>query len=367
MITISQPYLNGNELKYVREAVDSAWISSQGKFVTEFEENFAGYCGISYGVATCNGTTALHLALVALGIGKGDEVLVPDLTFAASANAVIHAGATPVLVDSMSDHWNMDVEMLKRAITPKTKAIMPVHLLGHPCKMEEIKSIADKNSCFIVEDAAEAHGAAIDGKKVGGFGDIGCFSFYANKVLTTGEGGICITGNENLYERMVTLRDHGMDRKKKYWHDIVGFNYRLTNLSAAIGVAQLEQVEYILEARKNLRLLYDEVLSGIRALTIVRCVNGEPVDWLYPIFLNEGETGIDRDRVIKKLKEADIESRPFFYPLHMMPPYKKHIGNNDFPNSRKFALNGILLPLYPTLKAESIRYIGATFRKIFQN
>lgn len=367
MITISQPYLKGNELKYVREAVDSAWISSQGKFVTEFEENFAGYCGISYGVATCNGTTALHLALVALGIGKGDEVLVPDLTFAASANAVIHAGATPVLVDSMSDHWNMDVEMLKRAITPKTKAIMPVHLLGHPSKMEEIKSIADENSCFIVEDAAEAHGAAIDGKKVGGFGDIGCFSFYANKVLTTGEGGICITDNKNLYEQMATLRDHGMDRNKKYWHDIVGFNYRLTNLSAAIGVAQLEQVEYILEARKKLRLLYDEVLSGIRALTIVRCVTGEPVDWLYPVFLNEEETGIDRDGVINRLKEADIESRPFFYPLHMMPPYKKYIGNNDFPNSRKFALNGILLPLYPTLKAESIKYIGATFRKIFQN
>ena len=244
---ISNIDLNGNELLYVTEAIKSTWISSSGKFITQFESMFAEFCSTNHAVATSNGTTALHLAIESLNIGSGDEVIVPSLTFAATANAILHSGATPVFVDSLNYHWNIDPEKISGAITPKTKAILAVHLYGHPCDMTQIMKIAKKYNLFVIEDCAEATGATINGEKVGSIGDIGCFSFFGNKIITTGEGGMCITNNADLNERMRLLRDHGMDKSKKYWHTEIGYNYRMTNLNAAIGVAQMEQIDLFLK------------------------------------------------------------------------------------------------------------------------
>ena len=246
MIPIAEPLLEEEELNNVMEAVKSGWISSKGKFIPEFEENFARYCGVKHSVATSNGTVALHLALATLGIKEGDEVIVPTLTFIATANAVRYTGAKPVFVDSNPDYWCIDPEKIEGAITPKTRAIIPVHLYGHPCDMEAIMAVAKKHDLYVIEDAAEAHGAEHKGRKVGSFGDIACFSFYGNKIITTGEGGMCLTDDEILAERMRILRDHGMNPGKRYWHDIVGFNYRMTNMQAAIGVAQLEKIDRVI-------------------------------------------------------------------------------------------------------------------------
>lgn len=248
-IALAQPHLTGNEYKYLIDAFLSTWISSAGKYITQFEESFSDYCGVKFGVAVSNGTTALHLALAALEIGEGDEVIVPDITFAATINAVIYTGATPVIVDIEEDSWCIDPDEIEKAITSKTKAIIPVHIYGQPCDMGRICDIAIKNNLYIVEDCAEAHGAAWNGQKVGSFGTISCFSFFGNKVITTGEGGMCITNDEQLNEKMRILRDHGMSKSRRYYHEILGFNYRMTNLQAAIGVAQVERIEDILEWR----------------------------------------------------------------------------------------------------------------------
>ena len=242
---VAIPNLNGNEFKYLTDAFLSTWISSSGKYIDKFESEFSSYSDCTYGVTVSNGTVALHLALVALGISEGDEVIIPDLTFAATINAVLHANATPVIVDIGKDSWCISPDEIKKAITSKTKAIIPVHLYGQPCDMGAIMKIAKKYNLKVIEDCAEAHGAMYGDKKVGSFGDIGCFSFYGNKVITTGEGGMCTTNNSELNNKMRILRDHGMSATKRYWHDIVGYNYRMTNLQAAIGLAQLERIEDI--------------------------------------------------------------------------------------------------------------------------
>ena len=236
-ISLAQPQLSGNEYKYLMDAFLSTWISSIGSYISRFEETFSNYCGVKYGIATSNGTTALHLALSALDIGSGDEVIVPDITFAATINAVLYTGAVPVIVDVEEDSWCIDPDEIEKAITPKTKAIIPVHIYGQPCNMDAICAIARKNNLYIIEDCAEAHGAEWKNGKVGSFGIISCFSFFGNKVITTGEGGMCITDSIELNEKMRILRDHGMSRKKKYYHEVIGFNYRMTNLQAAIGLS----------------------------------------------------------------------------------------------------------------------------------
>lgn len=364
LIPIAEPSLGGNEKKYLLDAFQSGWVSSIGKYITKFEKLFAEYCGMSYGVSTNSGTSALHLALMALGIGKGDEVIVPNFTFAACVNTVFHSGATPVLVDSMKHHWNIDPNEIYKAITPKTKAIMPVHLLGHPCLMEDIREIAKEHSCYIIEDCAEAHGASINGKRVGSMGDISCFSFYGNKIITTGEGGMCLTNNKKFYDCMLVLRDHGMSKSRRYWQESVGYNYRLTNLNAAIGLAQFERIEYLLDKRKSLRMVYDEELTGIRGINTKYTKHGNCVDWLYPIFMDENSIGLNRDAFMLKLKEANIDVRVSFYPIDMMPIYKNCLKVGELSNSKKFGLSGLLLPLYPSLSEESVRYIGKTLREI---
>lgn len=356
-IPISNIVLSNNEEKYVTDAVRSSWISSLGKYVNQFESDFASYLGVQHAVTVSNGTVALHLALKALDIGPGDEVIVPSLTFAATVNAVLHAGAVPVLVDSLPDHWNMDPAEVERAVSPATKAIIPVHLYGHPCDMDAIMEIADKYKLYVIEDAAEAHGAECQGKKVGGLGHIGCFSFYGNKVITTGEGGMCVTNDAQLNDRMRRLRDHGMSKSRRYWHEEVGFNYRLTNLNAAIGVAQLEQIDVILARRAQIATLYENGSQGIRGLlTISESPHGKKIDWLFCVFIDE-LFPMNRDALILKLKEYNADARPTFYPVHIMPPYQNLKKIGELRNSSKFGLSGINLPLYPTLADEDVHYI----------
>jgi len=353
---IAEPEIGEDELKNVIEVVKSGWVSSKGKFIEEFENLFAQYIGVKYGVATSNGTTALHLALLALDIKQQDEIIIPDLTFAATINAVLYVGAKPILVDIDPNYWCISPSKVKEAITPRTKAIIPVHLYGHPCDMDALIEIAEDYGLYIIEDAAEAHGAEYKGRKVGSFGHIACFSFYGNKIITTGEGGMCLTNDKEIAEKIRILRDHGMDPKKRYWHNVVGFNYRMTNLQAALGVAQLRKIEKFVEKKRRIAKLYEEELSSIKGITLhpemtwAKCVY-----WLYSILIDEKIIGITRDEFAEKLKNNGIETRNVFYPLHIMPPYQKYA--NFCPTSSNISKRGLSLPSSTKLNEEDITYI----------
>ena len=360
MIPVAKPSLGEEELKNVIQAVKEGWISSKGKFVQEFEKNFSDYIGVKYGVATSNGTVALHLALEALGIGPTDEVIIPTLTFIATANAVTYARAKPIFVDSHPNYWCIDPEKIEKHITPRTKAIIPVHLYGHPSEMDKIMEIAEAHGLFVIEDAAEAHGSEYKKKKVGSFGDISCFSFYGNKIVTTGEGGICVTDNEKLAHKMRILRDHGEDPNKKYWYNVVGFNYRMTNLQAAIGVAQLEKLDKFIEKKRKIAKFYNELLKDTKRISLPP---EEPwaknVYWMYSVLI-EHDYGLTRNELIEEYRERNIETRPFFNPIHTMPPYK---STESRPVAEKLSEKGINLPSFIDLSKEEIERIAKTIRR----
>ena len=341
---VSSPDLNGNEFNYLLDAFYSGWISSTGKYLGVFEEKFSTYSNCQYGVAVSNGTTALHLALVALGIGEGDEVIVPDLTFAATINAVLHANATPVIVDIEEESWCICPNEIEGAITNKTKAIIPVHIYGQVCDMESILSISRKHNLVIIEDCAEAHGATHKGKKVGSLGDIGCFSFYGNKVLTTGEGGMCTTNSAFLNDRLRLLRDHGMSKKKRYHHEVVGFNYRMTNLQAAIGVAQLEKVSDMLSNRMQYEVFYKEIFTGRSFIFRNDLPNRKKITWLSCMLLSESEI-IQRDLFIHDLKKIGVDARPFFHLLSEMRIYEKYASKKN-TIAKKISSTGVCFPTY---------------------
>lgn len=348
-LPMASPTFPGNELRYVMECVLKNRISSQGRFVTEFENAFAKFCGVKHGIAVSNGTVALHLALVLADVGPGNEVIVPTLTFIATANAVRYTGATPVFVDSEPETWGMDVEQVERKITSRTKAIVPVHLYGHPVEMDRINALAEKHHLIVIEDAAEAHGATYKGRKVGSLGHIGCFSFYANKIVTTGEGGMLTTNDDRLAKRATILRDHGMSKDRKYWHDEVGYNYRMTNLQAAVGVAQMEQVASLLEQRAAVEVSYCEWLEQDARIELPKSVSwGQRVNWLYTVLLRDG---IDRDLIMKFLQDKGIDSRPVFYPVHSMPPYA---GAESFPVADRISRRGLSLPTYARMQRAEI-------------
>lgn len=359
-ISLAQPQLGGNEYKYLMDAFLSTWISSTGKYITAFEEKFSNYCGVKYGVATSNGTTALHLALAALDIGSGDEVIVPDITFAATINAVIYTGATPVIVDIEENSWCIDPAKIEEAITPRTKAIIPVHIYGQPCNMERIGIIAKRNDLYVIEDCAEAHGAEWNGKKVGSFGIISCFSFFGNKVITTGEGGMCITDSKELNEKMRVLRDHGMSKLRKYYHEIVGFNYRMTNLQAAIGTAQTERIEEILEWRKNLELQYRTAFEQMKGVVLQNdsLPNRKKISWLVSVLVDENK----RDLVLTKLKENDIDVRAFFIPLSEMKIYKKYAAGCSV--SKRISKMGLNLPTTYEINKDDIERIKSLISEV---
>ena len=365
-INIARPTFLGNEKKYLLETIESGWISSIGSFIETFESEFARYHGVKHAIATHNGTIALHLALVAAGIREGDEVIVPDLTFIATANSVRYCNAIPVLTDVCLDDWNISPDAIIHNITSATKALIPVHLYGNPAQMEEIMKIARDKNLLVIEDCAEAPGALVNGKKVGTFGDIGCFSFFGNKIMTTGEGGMCITNNDGLAERMRILRDHGMNRQKKYSYDLLGFNYRMTNMQAAVGLAQLEQLDGLLAARDKIYSAYKSAFSGQPRFQVQETHGQRNVNWIFTIRI-DGIAEIQRDAVILELKEQLIDTRPVFYPIHTMPFYNdpkycRTVNHGTLTISRE----GISLPTYIGLVDEDVTYISIALINAFE-
>ncbi|MDP8210688.1 MAG: DegT/DnrJ/EryC1/StrS family aminotransferase [Candidatus Stygibacter australis] len=365
MIPIAKACLSGNERKYINNCIDTQWISSSGSYVTQFEEVNSKYYGMKHAIAVSNGTSALHLALIALGIEKGDEVIIPAFTFAATINAILYVGATPVMVDVYKEIWTIDAELCEKAITKRTKAIIPVHIYGHPCNMEKLTEITRKHELFLVEDCAEAHGAKYKDKKVGSFGDISCFSFFGNKIITTGEGGLCLTNSMILNEKMRVLRDHGMSKKIRYWHERIGYNYRMTNLQASIGVAQMEEMENILIKRANIKNYYRQLLKK-KDYIVLKPENEiiDSVNWLFS-FLIEGDENIELSVMQDKLQVKGIESRRLFYPLYQMPPYKE-FNVNYLKNTEEISKKGISLPTFNDLKYEEIDYIVKSFTQIIE-
>ena len=360
-ISVAQPKLAGNEKKYVMDCLDTSWISSNGKYISAFEESFAKFCDVKNAVATNNGTTALHLALVALGLEPGDEVLIPTVTYIATANAVRYCGGVPVLVDVCAETMNIDPSKIEEKITSRTKGIMPVHLYGHPSEMQAILEIAKRRSLFVLEDAAEAHGAQCDGKRVGSFGDCATFSFFGNKIVTTGEGGMVTTNDDQLAAKLRLYRGQGMDLNRRYWFPVIGYNYRMTNIQAAIGLAQMETVETAIAERARLASWYNSALASLSdKIVLPKQANwAKQVFWMYNTFLRAGGEE-QRDAVMQKLDLAGIETRPVFYPMHVMPPYKEHAS---YPVADTWAQRGINLPTHQFVTKEDVQRIAREITK----
>ena len=360
-IPVYEPWLGEREEALVLETVRSTWISSLGKYIRQFEEEFSAYCGSDYGITTSNGTTALHLAAHALGLGPGDEVIVPALTFIASANSVQYTGARPIFADVDPVTWTIRPDEVARLITPRTKAIMPVHIYGQMAAMPELMELADAHGLFVIEDAAEAHGASIGGRRAGSWGTIGAFSFFANKIITTGEGGMLTTDEEALAARCRQLRDHGMPPARRYWHDEVGFNYRITNMQAAVGVAQMTRIDEVIRRKRAIAAQYTEELADLAGITMATEAAGTTsVFWMVSALIDP-PFALNRDELVVALREHGIDSRPFFHPLDTLPPYR-----SDAPSPVALSLSqrGINLPSSPTLTTAQVSRICATLREL---
>ena len=359
-IPIYQPDLGGKEKEYVIDCLDSTWISSKGKYISLFEEAFSKYVGIKHSASVCNGTVAIHLALLALGIGPGDEVIVPTLTYIASVNAISYVGAIPVFCDSLASTWQMDPVDVSRKITAKTKAVMAVHLYGHPCDMDALSLICKEKGIFLIEDCAESIGSKYKGRSVGTFGDIAAFSFFGNKTITTGEGGMVVTNDETLIERSRHFKGQGLAYHREYWHDVIGYNYRMTNICAAIGLAQLERADDFIRRKIEIAGKYKEAFTG----GPVEFHDAHPdvfhTYWMCSILVKEPE---DRDRLRDYLRSSGIETRPLFYPIHTMPmysaKYQRHIVAEDL------GWRGINLPSYPGLHDDELETIIASIKKYY--
>jgi perosamine synthetase len=360
-IPVAEPLLAGNELKYVTDCVQTGWVSSLGKYVRDFEQQFAGYCDTRHGVATFNGTVAIHLLAATLGLGPGDEVIMPSLTYVASANGIHYTGATPVFVDSERQTWNIDPDTVVDAITPRTKAIMAVHLYGHPANMDPLRAIATEHNLLLLEDAAEAHGARYKGRRVGGLSDAAIFSFYGNKIITTGEGGIIVTNNKEWADRAFFLENQGRYTDNPYFHPEVAYNYRMTNIQAAIGLAQLEKINDLLAVRRKNAAHYNRRLTDVTGLTLPPEADwAENVYWMYSVVV-EDDFNLSRDQLRDALRAAGIDTRPFFYPVHTLPMYNT---GQSLPIAEDLGRRGLNLPSGATLTAEQIDYICDTLIKI---
>lgn len=364
-VVVMEPSLTGNELEYVTDCLKTNWISSQGSYVNLFENRLAKFFGSKHCLAVSNGTVALHLGLKALGIGVGDEVITSNLTFGASVNSIIHSGARPVLVDVDRDTWNISPKLIEKAITSDTKAIMPVHLYGNPCEMIEIMRIAKKYDLKVIEDCAEAFGATIGGKRVGTFGDVSTVSFFANKIITTGEGGSVQINDDNIYLTAKKLRDHGMSPNRRYFHEIVGYNYRLTNVQSAIGCAQLEQLNEFTNKRTKVFQRYHDLFAECEYIQ-EQYVAPENVsaNWLYTICLKGGFEE-ERDNLISHLKSQGIDTRAIFYPMNEMPAFLDYLNNSEFPISRAISYSGISLPSSINITDDEIKHVVDTVLNFF--
>ena len=359
IIPVSDPILDGNELRYLTECVKSNWISSAGPFVARFEEAFAHAVGCEYGVACSSGTSALHLALVAAGIGPGDEVILPAFTMIAVANVVEYTGARAILVDAEPDTWNLDAARIESRITTKTRAIIAAHTYGCPVDMDPVRAIARAHQLTLIEDAAEAHGALYHGRPAGSLGDVAAFSFYANKIITTVEGGMVTTNNRALAEAARTLRGHAFSDTRHFWHERVGFNYRMTNLQGAIGLAQTERLPQLIENRLANARRYSSALSSITGLTLPPEPAGRRnVFWMYAILV-EDDFGRSRDELRKMLAAKGIETRTFFIPIHLQPIYRSRYLRERYPVAEALCRKGLYLPSGANLSPAQIEYVAA--------
>jgi len=354
---IMAPDLSGNEMLYVLECLESSWVSSKGRFVNKFEELVSGYLDGLDAISTSSGTTALELGLRTLDIGPGDEVLVPDLTFAAPASVVLHTGATPILVDVRPDTWNIDHHALEQAVTDRTKAIIAVHLYGQPADMTPISEFAKKHDIYVIEDAAEGLGSQYMGKPLGTLSDVSIFSFFANKIITTGEGGVVAFRDHHHSAKARMLRDHGMSPLKRYWHEYAGFNFRMTNLQAALGVAQWERLDEFIQAKIRIGDRYRMNFEGLPHIQLPSVIeNTLNINWLFTVLIDVPHVENGRDKIAQMLSNIGIETRNIFYPLHEMPPFQK-FSNGDYPNATKISYSGLSLPSSATLEDADVDYV----------
>ncbi|HRW49267.1 MAG TPA: DegT/DnrJ/EryC1/StrS family aminotransferase [Caldilinea sp.] len=363
IIPVCEPTLGGNEMKYVQQAIETNWISSAGRFIRDFEARFAEICGVKYGIACANGTVAMHLAMATLGLEPGDEVIIPTFTMIATANAVTYCGAKPVLVDMDPGYWQMDLNHVEAKITPRTKAIVPVHIYGHPTDMDPLMALAEKHGLMVIEDAAEAHGAEYKGRRTGGLGHAAGFSFYGNKIITTGEGGMVTTNDRVLAQLAWNLRDHAFSHERHFWHKFVGFNYRMTNLQAAVGLAQVEQLDGFVAARRRNAAEYNCRLHGIPGIrTPAEAPWAKNVYWMYGIMVDEAEYGMSRDALRRVLADHGIETRTFFIPMHCQPVYWQQFKGERYPVAEDLCKRGFYLPSASSLSIDEIEYVTDVIR-----
>jgi perosamine synthetase len=364
VIPVAETLLDGNELRYVTECIESNWVSSEGPFVRRFEEAFAAAAGCRFGVACSSGTAALHLLLATLGLGPGDEVILPAFTMIATANAVTYTGATPVLVDAEPLTWNMDVALVAQKITPRTRAIVAVHTYGHPVDIDPLRSLAAERGLLLVEDAAEGHGAVYRGRSVGSLGDAAIFSFYGNKIVTTGEGGMITTNDERIADLARQLRGHAFSPHRHFWHEHLGFNYRMTNLQASVGLAQTERLEMLVESRRRNARGYSSALARIPGLTLpVERPDVTNVFWMYALLVEE-TFGCSRNELRRHLASRGIETRSMFIPIHLQPIYRDAFRGQRYPVAETLCRKGLYLPSGPSLSAEEISYVAGQIAEI---
>ena len=345
-IPVNEPLLNDRARRYVDECLTTGWISSEGRFITAFEESWARYCGVDHGVAVSSGTAALELAVACLELEPGDEVIMPTFTIISCALAILRAGLKPVLVDSDPRTWCLDVNAVADKITPRTRAIMPVHMYGHPADMDPLLDLARKHNLFIIEDAAESHGASYKGQIVGGIGDLSCFSFYANKIITTGEGGMILTKHRELSERLRSLRNLCFRPERRFYHTHAGHNYRLTNIQAAVGLSQVEVIEQHVKQKRWMGQAYNEQLGGISGITLpVEESWATNVYWMYGLVLDD-EVRYDAVELARRLRAKGVDTRPFFLGMHEQPVFRQQglFEGESYPVSERLATRGLYLP-----------------------
>ncbi|MGE5172406.1 MAG: DegT/DnrJ/EryC1/StrS family aminotransferase [Betaproteobacteria bacterium] len=368
-VPVNEPLLAGNEKKYLNECLDTGWISSEGPFIRRFEERFSERVGRKYGIAVSNGSAALDATISALGIGEGDEVIMPAFTIISCAASVVRAGATPVLVDSDPDTWNMDAGQIEKKITAKTRAIMVVHIYGLPVDMAPVMELAKKHRLKIIEDAAEMHGQTYRGRPCGSFGELSVFSFYANKHITTGEGGMIVTDDPRLAERCRSLRNLCFIPEQRFVHEELGWNFRMTNMQAALGLAQLEQLDEFVKKKRRMGALYTERLRDIRGIQLPKQTTdyAENIYWVYGIVLND-EVPFGAEEAMKRLSAKRIGSRPFFFPMHEQPVFRKmgFFQDEKYPVAERLARRGFYIPSGLALTDEQLNHAADAVREILR-
>lgn len=372
-VPVNIPVLNGNEKKYLMDCIDTGWISSSGAYIEKFETKMAEYVGVKYGISVCNGTAALEAAVIGLNLPAGSEVIMPDFTIISCAQALTKAGLIPVPIDCNLDNWNMDVNLIEAKITKKTKAIMVVHIYGIPCDMENIKKIKDKYNLLLIEDAAEAHGLTYNGQMCGSFGDVSIFSFFPNKHITSGEGGMIMTNDDQIASRVRKVRNLFFDSERKYIHEEIGSNFRMTNMQAAVGLAQLEHIESTLLKKRKIGEYYQNELSCLKdkvMLPQISIKNANNIYWVFGLVIKDAT--ISADEIMLKLKNMGVETRHFFYPMHKQPCLIKlglfnecQKNSSEFKNSNYIAEHGFYIPSGVGISQDDQAYVVKCLKEIF--